>query len=153
MPTVSGLSTRGNNRVTRRQRAIRTVSVMAAPNIPAAKRAGLTVDLDRLASDGDDWLTPEDRYALKTYGVCAQLQPHVFMIRVRVAGGVLPTSHARGVARVAGRLPEDWLHLTTRQNLELHWVPDRAVPDVLRQIESAGLSTRSACGHTVRNVM
>src|SRR5215211_8172650 len=133
MPTVSGLSTRGNNRVTRRQRAIRTVSVMAAPNIPAAKRAGLTVDLDRLASDGDDWLTPEDRYALKTYGVCAQLQPHVFMVRVRIAGGVLPTEQARGLARLAREHGTDWLHLTTRQNVELHWVQDRRVPWLLAE--------------------
>jgi len=47
---------------------------MAAPNIPAAKAAGLPVDLDHLAADGDGWLTPEDRYSLKTWGVCTQLQ-------------------------------------------------------------------------------
>ena len=45
------------------------------PDIPAAKRAGLPVDLDRLAAEGDGWLTADDRYALKTQGVCAQLQP------------------------------------------------------------------------------
>jgi hypothetical protein len=59
---------------------------MAAPNIPAAKRAGLPVDLDRLADEGDGWLTPEDRYALKTWGVCTQLQDHVFMVRGQPAG-------------------------------------------------------------------
>lgn len=64
---------------------------MPGPDIPAAKRAGLAVDLQRLAAEGDGWLTPEDRYALKTHGVCAQEQAHVFMIRTRVPGGVLPT--------------------------------------------------------------
>jgi len=54
---------------------------MAAPDIPTAKRAGLPVDLDRLAEEGDGWLTPEDRYSLKTHGVCAQAQDHRFMIR------------------------------------------------------------------------
>src|SRR4029453_3013840 len=97
---------------------------MAGPNIPAAKRAGLPVAPDRLAAEGDDWLTPEDRYALKTYGVCAQLPPHVFMMRVRVPGGVLPTEQARGLARLAREHGTDWLHLTTRQNVELHWVQD-----------------------------
>ncbi len=126
---------------------------MAAPDIPAAKRAGLAVDLDRLAEEGDGWLTPEDRYALKTWGVCTQLQDHVFMVRIRVPGGVLPTDQARTVARLAARHGSDWVHLTTRQNLELHWVADRAVRDLLADLERAGLSTRSACGHTLRNVM
>ena len=125
---------------------------MAPPDIPAAKRAGLLVDLDRLHAEGDGWLTPEDRYALKTYGGCTQLQPGVFMVRVRVAGGVLPTERARVLARVAAR-HGDWIHLTTRQNAELHWVKDRALPDVLDQLARGGLSTRSSCGHTVRNVM
>lgn len=126
---------------------------MAAPNIPAAKAAGLPVDLDRLAVEGDGWLTPEDRYSLKTWGVCTQLQDHVFMVRIRIPGGVLPTARARGIARVAARHGSDWVHLTTRQNVELHWVPDRAVRDVLAELERVGLSTRSACGHTLRNVM
>lgn len=126
---------------------------MAAPNIPAAKAAGLPVDLDRLAAEGDGWLTPEDRYALKTWGVCTQLQDHVFMVRIRVPGGVLLADQARAVARLAARDGADWVHLTTRQNLELHWVRDRAVRDLLADLEGAGLSTRSACGHTLRNVM
>ena len=126
---------------------------MAAPNIPAAKAAGLPVDLDRLAEEGDGWLTPEDRYSLKTWGVCTQLQDDVFMVRVRVPGGVLPSAQARAVARVAARHGSDWVHLTTRQNLELHWVADRSVRDVIADLERAGLSTRSACGHTLRNVM
>jgi sulfite reductase beta subunit-like hemoprotein len=126
---------------------------MAAPDIPGAKRSGLRVDLDRLADEGDGWLAPEDRYALKTHGVCAQEQDHVFMVRVRVPGGVLPTEQARGLARLGRRYGSDWLHLTTRQNIELHWVLDRQVRDLLADIERTGLTTRSACGHTMRNVM
>jgi sulfite reductase beta subunit-like hemoprotein len=126
---------------------------MAAPDIPAAKRAGLPVDLDRLAAEGDGWLTPEDRYALKTHGVCAQLQDGVFMVRIRIPGGALPTDQARALARIARAQGPDWLHLTTRQNLELHWVDARTVPALLAEIEAIGLTTRSACGHTMRNVM
>ncbi len=126
---------------------------MPPPNIPAAKRAGLPVDIARLAVEGDDWLAPEERYALKTWGICAQVQDHVFMLRIRIPGGVVPTAQARGVGRLAARYGEDWLHLTTRQNLELHWVLDRNVPAVLDELAGYGLSTRSACGHTVRNVM
>ena len=123
------------------------------PDIPAAKRAGLPVDLERLAVDGDGWLTPEERYALKTHGVCSQLQDGVFMVRVRIPGGVAPTESVRGLARVGAQLAEDWLHLSTRQNVELHWVKAHDVPRVLRDLGRYGLSTRSACGHTIRNVM
>ncbi|HEX2064806.1 MAG TPA: nitrite/sulfite reductase, partial [Acidimicrobiales bacterium] len=113
----------------------------------------MRVDLARLAAEGDGWLTPEDRYALKTYGVCAQEQDHVFMIRNRVPGGVLPTPQARGLARLARAYGNDWLHLTTRQNVEFHWVEDRKVPEVLDKVSRLGLTNRSACGHTMRNVM
>ena len=122
-------------------------------DIPGVKRAGLPIDLDRLAVEGDDWLAPEDRYVLKTHGVCAQTQDHVFMIRVRIPGGVLLAAQARALARLARKHGHDWLHCTTRQNLELHWVEDRQVPEVLAAVERAGLTTRSACGHTLRNVM
>ncbi len=126
---------------------------MAAPDIPSAKRAGLPVDLARLTAEGDGWLTPEDRYALKTHGVCTQLQDGVFMIRIRIPGGVALTQQLRGLARVGARYAEDWLHLTTRQNIELHWVAATDVERVLTEVGRYGLSTRSACGHTLRNVM
>jgi sulfite reductase beta subunit-like hemoprotein len=126
---------------------------MAAVDIPGAKRAGLAVDLTRLERDGDGWLTPEDRYALKTHGVCAQAQPGVFMIRIRVPGGRLTPAQARDVADLADAHGESWVHVTTRQNLELHHVDARAVPPVLAGVDALGLTNRSACGHTHRNVM
>lgn len=126
---------------------------MPAPNIPAAKRAGLPVDIERLASDGDEWLSPEERYALKTYGVCAQVQPGKFMIRVRFPGGRIMSKQARALAAVGDRFARSWLHLTTRQNVELHSVDAHDVPEVLRAIAAGGMTTQSACGHTLRNVM
>ena len=82
---------------------------MPAVDIPAAKRAGLPVDVTRLTRDGDDWLSPEERYALKTHGVCAQLQPEVFMIRVRTNGSVgtdaAGTPSASRKPRTASRAP------------------------------------------------
>jgi len=124
-----------------------------APDIPGIKRAGLPVDFERLAAEGDSWLAAEDRYALKTYGVCAQEQPGVFMVRNRIPGGVLLTEQARGLARLGRIYSNDWLHITTRQNVEFHWVEDRKVPEVLQKVTQIGLTNRSACGHTMRNVM
>src|SRR4051794_33371760 len=126
---------------------------MPAVDIPGAKRSGLNVDLDRLARDGDGWLTPEDRYALKTHGVCAQVQPGVFMVRCRIPSGRLTPDQLFGLADIADEHAFGWLHLSTRQNAELHHVSATAVPAVLAAVEELGLTTRSACGHTMRNVM
>lgn len=122
------------------------------PDIPAAKRAGLPVDVNRLSIEGDGWLSPEERYALKMHGVCAQAQDGVFMVRIRTAGA-MDADTARGLARVADTYANGWLHLTTRQQIELHHVPARDVPTVLAQIRRVGLVTRSTCGHTMRGVM
>jgi sulfite reductase beta subunit-like hemoprotein len=126
---------------------------VALPNIPAAKRAGLPVDLERLRREGDDWLSPEERYALKTHGICTQLQTGMFMVRARIPGGALDTDAARGLADLAQAHGRGWLHLTTRQQVELHHVPAREAPDVIEGIAALGLTTRAACGHTVRGVM
>jgi len=126
---------------------------MATPDLPAAKRAGLPVDVGRLAREGDAWLSPEERYALKTHGVCAQLQPGVFMVRVRIAGGRISAAQANGLAALAERYGQSWLHVSTRQNLELHNVKAFDVPTVVNEVSRLGLTTRSACGHTLRNVM
>jgi sulfite reductase beta subunit-like hemoprotein len=122
------------------------------PDIPAAKRAGLPVDLDRLAAEGDGWLSPEERYALKMHGVCIQAQPGVCMIRIRTTG-VLDSDAARKLATIAETHAAGWVHLTTRQQAELHHVPARDAPSVLEAIRLAGLTTRSTCGHTMRGVM
>jgi hypothetical protein len=58
--------------------------------IDTVPKRGLPVNFDQLTRVGDVELSPGQRYALKTHAVCAQLQDHVFMVRVRLPGGVLP---------------------------------------------------------------
>jgi sulfite reductase beta subunit-like hemoprotein len=122
------------------------------PNIPGAKRAGLVVDFDRLTSEGDSWLSPEERYSLKTYGVCAQAQPGVFMIRNRTNGSI-DADVARGLADIADVFAKGWLHLTTRQQVQFHHVHATDVTTVQERVRELGLTNRSACGHTMRGVM
>lgn len=111
------------------------------------------MDLDRLTAEGDDWLSAEERYALKAHGVCAQAQPHAFMIRVRTGGGIISSGEAREVASLAERYGRGWIHLTTRQQIELHHVHTHDVTTVLAEVQRIGLTTNSACGHTMRGVM
>lgn len=126
---------------------------MGRPDVPGAKRAGLPVDLDRLTAEGDGWLSDEERYALKTHGVCAQGQPGSFMIRIRTSGGTVGADAARGVAALADRYGRGWVHCTTRQQLELHHVQAADVTTVIAAVDRLGLTTSSTCGHTLRGVM
>lgn len=117
------------------------------------KQEGLGIDFDRIREEGTRALSPEDYYRLKTYGICSQKHPGYFMLRIRIPGGVVTATqllHLAGLAETHGR---GWGHLTVRQDLELHWVRVEDALDIFKTLEAIGLSTRSACGHTLRNVM
>jgi sulfite reductase beta subunit-like hemoprotein len=122
-------------------------------DVERVKREGLDVDLDRLEREGYTSLTAEDFYRLKTWGVCSQRTPGLHMVRVRVPGGRIEAGRLRAVAALSERLADGEAHITTRQNLELHSVPSRKVRQVLEGVVALGLTTRSACGHTVRNIV
>jgi sulfite reductase beta subunit-like hemoprotein len=123
------------------------------PDIPRAKREGLDLDLAAVCAAGPAALTPEDHYRLKTYGVCAQRDPDLFMVRLRVPAGVLERRQVGTITEGARRFAGGWVHLTTRQNVELHSVRLEDVPALYTLLEPAGVVGRSACGHTIRNVM
>lgn len=123
------------------------------PNIPRAKREGLDLDLATVCAAGPAALSPDDHYRLKTYGVCPQRQDDRFMVRLRVAGGTLDHAQASAIASAAAELAGGWVHLTTRQNVELHSVALEDVPALYARLEPAGVVGRSSCGHTIRNVL
>src|SRR5437867_1227622 len=92
------------------------------PDPARAKRAGLDLDLDTVCARGSAALAPDDHYRLKTYGVCAQRHDDLFMVRMRVAGGTLDRRQLAAVVHASSEYGHGWVHLTTRQNLELHSV-------------------------------
>ncbi len=75
------------------------------------------------------------------------------MVRVKVPYGSISAEQLDAFAHVAETYSRGWGHLTTRQNMQFHFVDLEQVPAVLRDLASAGLTTREACGDTVRNVM
>ncbi len=85
-------------------------------------------------------------------GVYGQRQPGVHMIRTKVPGGTLTAAQMDQLASVAEEFAGGKAHLTTRQNVQYHFVPLRQVPDVLHKLADARLTTREACYNTVRNV-
>jgi sulfite reductase (ferredoxin) len=86
-------------------------------------------------------------------GVYGQRQGgHNQMLRVKVPYGSLTPVQLEMFAYVADTYSRGWGHITTRQNVQFHFVQLERVPDALRDLASVGLTTREACGDTVRNV-
>ncbi len=85
-------------------------------------------------------------------GIYSQRQPGVHMIRTKVPGGTLTGAQMRQLARVAEEFAGGKGHVTTRQNIQYHFVPLTDVPDLLHMLADARLTTREACYNTVRNV-
>jgi len=87
-------------------------------------------------------------------GIYGQRQGgHHQMVRVKVPYGSITPEQLDMLAHIAETYSRGWGHLTTRQNLQFHFVDLEAVPAVLRDMASVGLTSREACGDTVRNVM
>ena len=74
------------------------------------------------------------------------------MIRVKIPQGVLDVAQLGALADVAERWSRGFGHVTTRQNLQFHFVKLHDVELAMRRLAEAGLTTREACGNSVRNV-
>jgi sulfite reductase beta subunit-like hemoprotein len=86
-------------------------------------------------------------------GVYGQRQPDVQMIRVKLPFGGVTPEQMEAFASVAERYtPMNKGHITTRQNIQFHHVPLPDAAKAIREISESGLSSREACGNTVRNV-
>lgn len=120
-----------------------------------AEKAGLDVihDLPAMIESGYEAVPEEDMVRLQWYGLYHD-KPKLgyFMLRVRVPGGVLTPAGLRTIGRVAERFGRGHGELTTRQNVQLHWLAMARLPEVLATLDDAGLTTKGACGDNVRNI-
>jgi sulfite reductase (NADPH) hemoprotein beta-component len=95
----------------------------------------------------DDWR--RFRLVRGTYG---QRQDGVQMLRIKIPQGIVSSSQMRALASVASRYSRGFCHITTRQNIQYHFVLLNVVEDVMRELAAEGLTTREACGNSVRNI-
>lgn len=102
-----------------------------------------------LAGEWDDerWTAYRVRF-----GVYGQRQPGVQMVRIKVPGGRLPVEWLATLARVNREFAVGDAHITTRQDIQVYHVPLARSADLLDALYSAGITTREACGNTLRNV-
>lgn len=112
-------------------------------------------DLERYISERDAGILPEEdfrRIRLNNgiYGIRHEERLH--MVRIKAPQGRITPDQMRVVGKVADEFSRGFAHITTRQAFQIHLVPIEAVPTVMRYVASYGLTTREACGDTVRNV-
>jgi sulfite reductase (ferredoxin) len=85
-------------------------------------------------------------------GVYEQRKSGSYMLRARLVAGVATPQQLRAVAEVGERYGSGLLHLTSRQDLQVHDVPAENLADALERLAQAGLSTKGGGGNTVRNI-
>src|SRR5580658_110994 len=86
-------------------------------------------------------------------GIYGQRQGgHNQMVRIKAPYGSITPLQLETLADIADRYSRGWGHLTTRQNIQFHFVELERVPQLLRDLARVGLTTREACGDTVRNI-
>src|SRR5258707_143621 len=86
-------------------------------------------------------------------GIYGQRQGgHHQMVRVKIPYGRLTPEQLDLMGHLADTYSRGWGHITTRQNIQFHFVELETVPAVLRELASVDMTTREACGDTVRNV-
>ncbi len=92
------------------------------------------------------------RLLFGTYGVRHQGEG-IHMQRIKIPSGFITSEQLRTMADVVEKYAGSGHgHLTTRQDIQLHFVKLEHVPSLLRELAEVGITTREACGNTVRNV-
>ncbi len=74
------------------------------------------------------------------------------MQRIKIPGGGLNAAQLETMAELAEEYSDGIAHVTTRQDFQLHYVHIDDTPSLMRRLAAAGITTREACGNTVRNV-
>jgi len=80
------------------------------------------------------------------------LASEYFMMRVGIPNGILTSHQARTIGGLARKYGRNLADITTRQNIQFHWLTIESLPEVVDALDAIGLSPKGACGDVVRNV-
>ena len=75
-----------------------------------------------------------------------------FMMRIGMPNGIVTSSQLRVIADITRTHAHNLADITTRQNIQLHWLTIESIPEVVDALDRIGLSPKGACGDVVRNV-
>ncbi|CCF84084.1 nitrite/sulfite reductase [Nitrolancea hollandica] len=110
-------------------------------------------ELPELIERGYEDISEEDIVRFQWYGLYHD-KPKVgyFMMRVKIPSGILTTKQLRTIGELSRRIGRNDGELTTRQNIQLHWIKLEHLPEIFPILEKAGLSVLGGCGDAVRNI-
>ena len=119
----------------------------------AQHRAALALHAGRTERFVRGELTPDEWRPIRlSYGLYYQLDHTSHMQRIKIPGGMLTAEQMEAMAEVADRYGRGIGHVTTRQDIQIHWVPIEGIIDLYERLLAAGITTRGACADSVRNV-
>ncbi|MHB8380728.1 MAG: nitrite/sulfite reductase [Candidatus Binataceae bacterium] len=107
----------------------------------------------RLVDTSYEALPEEDIVRLQWFGMYHD-KPKIgtFMMRVKIPSGILSPAGLRMIGEISEQYGRDQGELTTRQNIQLHYITLDKFPEILERLTSAGLTTMGGCGDVVRNI-
>ena len=85
-------------------------------------------------------------------GVYGQRQQGVQMVRIKIPYGKFSAAQLRRIAAVSDEYSNGNLHITTRQDIQIHYVDLDRTPELWAELEKDHITMREACGNTVRNI-
>ncbi|WP_228237116.1 HEPN domain-containing protein [Allomuricauda sp. M10] len=112
------------------------------------------IDLERKIRQFKDGNIDEEKFrSLRlARGVYGQRQPGVQMIRIKLPYGKVSSKQLLRIADVSDEYSRGRLHITTRQDIQIHYVDLERTPELWAELEKDQVTLREACGNTVRNV-
>src|SRR6201999_2959684 len=118
-----------------------------------SKPADIDEFVDKLEAYERGELTPDQFRAFRLVrGVYGQRQENTQMIRVKLPFGRVDSAGLNALADVADQHSRGFGHVTTRQNVQFHFVDMPKAEGAMRVLDEAVLTTRDACGNSVRTV-
>src|SRR5579864_4467115 len=113
----------------------------------------LTNQWNRLVETPYEKLPEEDIVRLQWFGMYHD-KPKIgtFMMRIKIPSGILTAEGLRTIGEIAERFGRDQGELTTRQNIQLHYITLDRFPEILDRLKAVGLTTMGGCGDVVRNI-
>src|SRR5246127_5994338 len=112
------------------------------------------IELERKIREFREGKIPDEKFrSLRlARGVYGQRQQGVQMIRIKLPFGKVSTKQLLRIADISDEYSNGNLHLTTRQDIQIHHVSLNRTPELWAKLEQDDITLREACGNTVRNI-
>jgi len=113
----------------------------------------LAAEFDKLAATPYEAIPEEDMLRFQWWGLYHD-KPKVgyMMMRIKLPNGLLTPAKLRAIGELSRDFGRSYGEITTRQDIQLHWIRIADLPQIFPRLEAAGLTTKGGCGDVLRNI-